>query len=168
MAKKKESAEKTSRELQSRHARGAMSPFDEMDRLMGRFMRGRWPRPFSDDWFAWPEAGMPFEQPMPRVDVVDKDDEVEVTAELPGVTKDQLDVSVSDNALTIRGSTTHEEKEEKGEYYRREIRKGEFSRTVALPADVKGDQAKASFEDGVLTITLPKLEKAKRSSIKVE
>jgi len=168
MAKTKEPGEKALGALQPGEAYGALSQFDEMDRLMGSLMRGRWPRLFSEDWSLWPEFGTSLERPMPRVDVVDKDDEVEVTAELPGVKKEDLDVSVSDNTLTIRSSTSHEEKEEKGEYYRREIRKGEFFRNVALPADVNGDQAKASFENGVLKISLPKLETAKRQSIKVE
>ena len=168
MAKKKESGEKASGSLQPREAYKAMSPFDELDRLMGSLMRGRWPRLFSEDQLPWLELGASLERPMPRVDVVDKDDGVEVTVELPGVKKDELDVSVSNNTLTIRGATSHEEKEEKGEYYRREIRRGEFSRTVALPADVNGDQAKASFENGVLKISLPKLEQARRLSIKVE
>jgi len=168
MAKEKESGERKLGALQPREAYRDLGRFDELDRLMGSFIRGRWPRLFSEDWFPWPESRMRFEQPMPKVDVVDKDDEVQVTAELPGVKKEELDVAISDNRLTIRGSTSHEEKEEKGEYYRREIRKGAFSRTVVLPADVDGDQAKASFEDGVLKISLPKLEKAKRLSIKVE
>ncbi len=168
MQKKTETGKKQSGALQHPEGYRALSPFDELDRLMGSFMRGRWPRLLSEDWPPWPELGFSLEQPVPRVDVVDKDDEVEVTAELPGVKKEELDVSVSDSTLTIRGSTSHEEKEEKDAYYRREIRQGEFSRTIALPAGIDGDQAKAAFENGVLKITLPKSEKAKRLSIKVE
>ena len=168
MLMKTESGKKTSGALKPRAGYGTLSPFDELDRLMGSFMRGRWPRLLSEDWLPWSEFETSFERPMPRVDVVDKDEAVEVTAELPGVKKDELDVTVSDNTLTIRGSTSHEEKEEKGEYYRREIHQGEFARTIALPAGVDGDQAKAAFENGVLRITLPKLEKAKRLSIKVK
>ena len=85
-----------------------------------------------------------------------------------GIEKDDLDISVSDNLLTIKGETKHEEKEEKGEYYRCEISRGTFSRTVALPSDVDSEGGKAKFKDGVLELTLPKIEKTKRRSIKIE
>jgi HSP20 family protein len=69
--------------------------------------------------------------------------------------------------VTIKGQTGHEEKEEKGEYYRCEISRGAFSRTVSLPAEVDADKAAAEFKDGVLEIRLPKLEHAKRRVLKV-
>jgi HSP20 family protein len=105
---------------------------------------------------------------MPRVDVIDREDEILVRAEVPGVDKKDLEVSLTDNAVTIKGSTRHEEKEEKGDFYRSEISRGSFSRTVALPGEVDGDKAKASFKDGVVEIAMPKLEASKRRSIKVE
>ena len=105
---------------------------------------------------------------MPRVDIIDGEEHVEVMAELPGVKKDELDISVLDNMLAIRGSTSQEQTREKGEYHRREIRSGEFSRVVALPAPVNGDQAKAVFENGILKISLHKLARARRRNIKVE
>jgi len=104
---------------------------------------------------------------MPRVDIVDRDDELVVKAESPGVDKKDLDISVTDNAVTIKGSTSHEEKEEKGDYYRCEISSGAYSRTLVLPSEVEADKAKANFKDGVLELTLPKLKKAKRHTIKV-
>ncbi len=168
MLKKVETGHKPTNALRPQVGYRALSPFDDLDRLMSSITRGRWPRSFSEDWSFWPELEMGPQRPVPRVDVVEKDDAVEVTAELPGVKKGELDVSVSDDILTICGSTRHEENEEKGEYYHREIRQGEFSRTLALPAGVDGEQAKAAFENGVLKITLPKLEKAKRTSSKVK
>lgn len=167
MAKQKET-EKKSKALQSGELYRAPSPFEELDRLMGSFMRSPWSRLLSEEWSPWPQLGLQLDRPMPRVDVIDSDENVEVMAELPGVKKEELDISVSDNTLTIRGSTSHEETKEQGEYHRREIRRGEFSRTVVLPAPVNGDQAKASFENGVLKISLPKLAKAKRRNIQVE
>ena len=110
----------------------------------------------------------PFEGRMPKVDVIDRDTEVVVRAELPGVDKKDLDVSVSANAVTIKASTKAEHKEEKGDYYRCEITQGSISRTVALPADVDGDQAKAAFKDGVLELTMPKVAGSRKQSIKVE
>jgi HSP20 family protein len=89
-------------------------------------------------------------------------------AEVPGVEKKDIDVSVTGNSVTIKGETKREEKEEKGEYYRSEISRAAFSRTLALPAQVDPERANASFKDGVLEITLPKVEKAKRRTLKPE
>nr|WP_305910063.1 Hsp20/alpha crystallin family protein [Methylomarinum sp. Ch1-1]MDP4523013.1 Hsp20/alpha crystallin family protein [Methylomarinum sp. Ch1-1] len=70
--------------------------------------------------------------------------------------------------MTIRASSQKEEKEETKQYYRQEISRGEFQRTLSLPANVDSDKAKASFKDGILAISLPKLEKSKRKSIEIK
>jgi HSP20 family protein len=100
--------------------------------------------------------------------VIERDDAVIVKAELPGVDKKDIDVSVTSNTVTIKGSTSHEEKEEKGDYYRCEMSRGSYSRTLSLPADVDEGKAKAKLKDGILELTLPKVKKSKRQSIKVE
>ena len=82
--------------------------------------------------------------------------------------KDSLDVSMTDTAVTIKGTTSHERKEEKEDYYRSEITKGSFSRTVALPENVDGSKAKATFTDGVLELTVPKVKETKRHSVKLD
>lgn len=146
----------------------ALSPFEEMDRMFDTFFSRGWMRPFGRDWPSWGEMMAPLAERMPRVDVIDRNEEVIVRAEVPGVDKDDIDVSLSDNAVTIKGATSHEEKEEKGDYYRCETRRGSFSRTVTLPAAVDGSKAKAKFKDGVLELTLPKTGGARRRSIKVE
>lgn len=159
-------SEKQTQELRPSVSARPMSPFEEMDRFFeGLFPRG-WMRPWRWEWPGWPS--MPFEGKMPRVDVIERDNEIVVRAEVPGVDKKDLDVSMTDQTVTIKGATSHEEKEEKGEYYRCEISRGGFSRTVALPAEVDGAKAKASFKDGVLELVAPKIEKAKRRSIKVD
>jgi HSP20 family protein len=112
--------------------------------------------------------GFPLQGNMPNMDVIDRDDEIVVQAELPGVNKEDLDISLSETAITVKGTTHREEKEEKGDFYRREMSRGSFTRTVSLPGKVDGTKAKASFKDGVLEVTLPKLEGAKRHTIKVE
>jgi HSP20 family protein len=84
------------------------------------------------------------------------------------VKKEDLDVSMTDSTVTIKGTTSHEEKQEKGNYYRCEIARGAFSRTVALPSNVDTDKAKAVFNEGILELTIPKVEKAKRKNITVE
>lgn len=145
----------------------AMTPFEEMDRLFDSFLRGGWIRPFSASWPTLPEAALPFDR-IPRVDVIDRDSEILVRAELPGAEKKDIDISVSDDSVTIKGSINREEKEEKSDYYRHELISGSFSRTVGLPATVDGARSKANFKDGVLELTLPKLEKTKRHNVKVE
>lgn len=161
-----ESKEK-GREMQKAGPGRPLSPYEEMDRMFEGFFPRGWMRPFRWEWPAWAE--MPaFEGRMPRVDVVDRDAEILVRAELPGVQKKDLDVSLTDNTVTIRATTEHEEKEEEGDYYRREISRGTFTRTVALPSEVDESKAKASFKDGILELTLPKMERAKRRTLQVE
>lgn len=143
-----------------------LSPLDELDQWFDEFRRN-WMQPFS---FGrnWPEAGFAFGGRLPRVDVIDRENEFCVRAELPGVSKENLDVSLHDNALTIRATIQKEEKEEKDQYYRRETSRGEFQRTVRLPAPVESENAKATFKDGILELTIPKAPGFKRQSIKIE
>lgn len=150
----------------------ALSPFDEMERMMDRMFGGFFPRawmhPLRWEHPRWGELAAPFEGKWPQVDVIDREAEVVVRAELPGVEKKDLDVSIGDNTVTIKAATKHEEREEKGDYYRCEISQGSYARTVGLPAEVDASKAKAKFKDGLLELTLPKLEKSKRRSITVE
>jgi HSP20 family protein len=154
-----------SQEIQRRRATAAMSPWEEMDRFFENsfprnMMRsGRWP---------WPEWPSRLEAKLPAVDIIDRTEDILVRAEVPGVKKEDLDVSVSDNLVTIRGTTRHEEEKKDEQYYRREMTRGEFSRSVSLPADVDSARAKASFKDGVLELTLPKTAPSQRRSVKVE
>ncbi len=145
-----------------------LSPFEEFDRMFeNAFSRG-WMRPSLWGMGNMPELGKAFEGRVPNVDVIDRDNEILVRAELPGVDKDNIEVTLSDNAVTIKGSTRKEEKEEKGDFYRCEISSGSFSRTVGLPARVDSEHSKAVFKDGVLELKLAKTEKASRRSIKIE
>lgn len=143
-----------------------LSPFEEMERLMDEFFPRGWLRRW--DWPVFPELARRMEFRLPKVDIIDRDAEVVVKAEIPGVDKKDLDVTVSGNTVTIKGQTSHEEKEEKGDYYRSEISRGSFARTLSLPADVDATQAKATFKDGILELILPKKEAARRQSIKIE
>lgn len=165
-----EENERQDQELQTRTPRRPASPVDEMERLFEDFLGRRGLSPFFRG--DWPGAGemAPFEGRSPRVDVKDRESDIQVRAELPGVSKDDLDVSVTENTVTIKASTRQEkeEGEEGGDYYRREIAVGDFTRTVALPVDVDSDSAKAHFDNGVLELTLPKREQARRRRIKVE
>ncbi|MFO7594387.1 MAG: Hsp20/alpha crystallin family protein [Pseudomonadota bacterium] len=145
-----------------------LTPFEEMDRIMEGFFPRRWLHPFRWDLPTMSDLGAPFDIKSPGVDIIERDNEVIVKAEVPGVAKEDLDVSVTDNSVTIKGCTSHEETEEKGDYYRSEIRRGSFSRTVALPSSVNSDKAKATFKDGILELTIPKVEKSKRKSVTID
>ena len=101
----------------------------------------------------------------PRVDVVETDREIKVSAELPGMDEEDIELRLDNNILTIRG----EKKQEKGEnYYRSERVYGTFQRAIRLPAEVDADKAEAVFKNGVLTVRLPKTvaSRAKKISIK--
>lgn len=151
-----------------RHAGGQwLSPFEEMDRLFERFFPHGWLRPWRAEMPGWGEL-MPFEVRTPRVDVIDREGELIVRAEVPGVKKDDLDVSVTDDSVTIRGEVKHETAEEEGEYYHREMTYGSFYRIIPLPAGVDTEKCKVTFKDGILEMKLPKLEVAKRRKIEIE
>jgi HSP20 family protein len=167
-SKQQTTASAKGQEIQKAAPAKVMGPFEEMERMFENFFSPGWMRPLH-----WPrsllgEMAAPFSGAMPRVDVIDRDDEVVVRAEIPGVEKRDLDVSMTGNTATVKGSTRHEEKEEKGNYYRCEISHGAFSRTVALPAEVDDSKAKAVFKDGLLELTIPKKEKSKRHSISIQ
>jgi HSP20 family protein len=142
-----------------------MRPYEDMDRLFDDFFPRGWLRPLRE---RMAELSLPWEGKMPKVDVVDRDNEVVVRAEVPGVNKEDLEISVTGNLFTIRGQTRREEKEEKGDYYRCEVSQGSFTRTLTLPAEVTEAGAKAQLKDGMLEVTLPKAEQAKKRAIKVE
>ena len=144
------------------------APFGDMEQLFDNLFKRGWLRPFGWDRPRGGELRGPLEERMPKVDIIDREDQVVVRAEVPGVNKDDLDVSVSDNAVTIRGETRHEEKEEKGDYYRSEMTRGSFARTVMLPTTVDANQATAMFCDGVLELTLPKVEQARKKTVKID
>lgn len=102
------------------------------------------------------------------VDLSETDGQVVVKAALPGIQPEDVDISVSDGVLTIKGETKSEEKTEAENYHRREIRYGAFSRSIPLPAQVNDEKADAVFQDGVLSVTLPKAEVAKPKQIKIK
>lgn len=168
MAKTTTVAEERKQELQEARPVRMLSPFEEMERIFeNAFPRG-WLRPFAWERPLWHELFEPMEASFPKVDMIDRDDEILVRAEIPGVAKKDLEVLVTDDTLTIKAARRREEKEEKGDFYRREISHGAFARTLMLPATVDGAAAKARFKDGVLELTLVKVEKAKRHSVPVE
>ena len=126
------------------------------------FMETVWPGVFSP--FITRQATQP---QIAHIDVLDHDDAFVLNAEIAGVDKDRLDVQVHGNQVYISGIKEEDSSREEGNYIYRERRYGEFSRTVQLPADVNSDQTKATYKDGVLELTLPKTESAKRKKIAI-
>lgn len=104
----------------------------------------------------------------PAVDVAETENEVIVKAELPGIDPKNLEVHVTEDSLDIKGEIKDEWEERDVGYCRRERYCGTFERTIALPAKVKQDEVKAQYKDGILTITLPKVEPSKPKARKVE
>lgn len=104
----------------------------------------------------------------PAVEVYETDQEVVVRAELPGVDPKNVNVTVQDNTVTIEAEAKEEQEERGRNHLRRELRYGQFCRSLALPAEVKADQAKATYRNGVLELRVPKSERAKPKQVKVE
>lgn len=158
------------------HPAHFMAPFEDMERLFEGFFGSEWPRPMQWEWPRLMRMRTPLESAlrrtemvrMPHVDMIDRESDILVRAELAGVDKKDMEIAVTDNTLTIKGCTRQESKQEEGDYYRCEIAQGAFARTMTLPCAVDGDKAKATFKDGMLELVLPKLEPAKRRAIKVE
>lgn len=104
----------------------------------------------------------------PSVDMYDEKEEIVVKAEVPGIEKENINISISDNMLTIKGETKKEEEVKEEDYYYAERSTGSFSRILSLPTKVQADKIKASFKDGILEIRLPKSEEAKPKEIKID
>ena len=104
----------------------------------------------------------------PAVDIFDNDNEIVLKAELPGLKKEEIDIHVEDNLLTLRGERKREEEVKDKGYYRSERAYGTFSRSFTLPATVDVKKINASYKDGVLAVTLPKAEEAKPRQIEVK
>lgn len=108
-----------------------------------------------------------FEMKFPRIDMVDRDGELLVRAELPGIEKKDLEITIADDFLTLSVHREVSEKEESEHFYRAEMARGAFERTIPLPVDVVGDKAKAELKDGILELVLPKATKVRRHKVNV-
>ena len=104
----------------------------------------------------------------PRIDVKEDDASYEIAAELPGLEEKDIEISVSDGSLVLRGEKSSDSEEKEGKYYRQERIYGRFERTFHLPDGVEADKIEAKFKNGVLAIHLPKKEEAKKVVRQVE
>jgi len=133
-------------------------------------LRDRMDRLFSDalgrGWGS--EEGLATAPWIPPVDVFETPENIVLKADLPDVKKEEVDISIENNTLTIKGERKFENEVKEKDFYRMERRYGTFSRTFTLPPSVTAEKAEAAFENGVLTLTLPKREESKPKQIKVQ
>lgn len=130
-----------------------LEPFEDMDKMFSEFMptvRGA-------------QSGF-----MPAIDMYEDKDNVIIEAQLAGIDPDQVSIAIENDVLSIKGESEKKSEIDEKNYYRKEIRRGSFYRSVPLPAHVQGDNAKALAEDGVLKITIPKAPETKPKTIKIE
>ncbi len=139
----------------------------EVDRLFEDFGDDFWRRPFRS--LAALERGWPKQfAAAPAVDVTETDKAYEITAELPGMDEKNVEVSLSDGGITIKGEKKEETEEKQKDYYVSERRYGSFERHFGLPEGVDADKIEASFKNGVLKVMLPKTTEAQAPAKKIE
>lgn len=142
------------------------SPFGELLSLrqaMDRLFEDSYIRPGS---WGFGSGGTAEGMALP-LDVSTTNDELVIQAALPGVKPDEVDITVENGTLTIRGETTSERNEGEGDYLVREIRRGTFSRSISLPGGLEPDKASATFDNGMLTLRVPKAEQVKPRQIRI-
>lgn len=129
---------------------------DEMDKMWNRFF-GEWPgmEPFKGEW-------------APSLDISETKDNIVVKAEVPGMDSKDIDISLANDVLTVKGEKKQEKEEKDENYHRVERSYGAFSRSIRLAREVQGDRIKATYKNGVLKITLPKSEEAKKKEVKIK
>jgi HSP20 family protein len=141
--------------------REAAELMNEFDRVLEYpLLRQRWGMPLRTN-----EVVGSWNLPL---DVAEKGDVFTVKASLPGISPDDLNVTLEDNVLTIQGETKQDETIEENSYHIRERRYGSFSRSVRFPVPVEGDKVEAEYENGVLTLSIPKAEAVKPKRIAVK
>ena len=130
---------------------------EEMNRLFDGFFTG------------WPERrrGLLEGEWAPSIDIAETEEDIVVTAELPGIKLDEVDITITDDILTLKGEKKEENEVKDKNYHRIERSYGSFQRSISLPTGVQGDKAKAAYKNGVLQVTVPKAEEAKPKQIKI-
>jgi len=156
-------AGKESKELAKAESAGIPSTFWDAEKWFEDVFR----KPFTLGWLP----GLKFprtEELSPSVDIFEEKNDVVVKAELPGMKKEDIDVTVTDDTISISGEKKKEEEIEKKNYHRWECSYGSFARTFTLPAEVQTDKVKAEFKNGVLEVRIPKTDAAIKKEKKVK
>ena len=136
-----------------------------MEEFFEDFPPRRWMETFEPFGWKWPTE-VDYERAF-RLDLVDRDKELIVRAELPGVEKDDVKVTISGDRLLIEAEREFEEEDEQEDFYRHELGYGRLMRTVALPVEVDPENIHAELKEGILKVTLPKIRVAERHTVKV-
>ena len=134
----------------------------EIDQLFDNFFRGSWLSPFRQN----DQTGMGGMM-LPKVDIAEGKKQYTITVEVPGVEEKDIDLTISDGTLTIRGEKRHEEENHDRQYHRVERSYGAFQRVLSLPDDSKEDAVEANFKNGILTLTVPKTTNSKPGGRKI-
>lgn len=138
-----------------------MRELQTMRRFMDRFMD----EPFFDAPQLWSQRGEAFPLPL---DVLEEEGEYIVKASMPGVDPEQVEITLTDNVLTIKGESKREHEDKQPNYHVRERSYGSFMRQISLPMGIDADKVEATNENGVLTLHLPKSEASKPKKISVQ
>jgi HSP20 family protein len=155
--------EKSERGLSPSQGQGQLSPFNELNRIRNQILRM-----FEDPFGMASTASSFFEGWNPAVDIYEDKDKVTVRAELPGMKKEDIDVTIVGDTLTLSGERKHEETQGEGENYRSERYLGRFQRSITLPTEVDPNKVEATYRDGLLSISLQKSEQARRKQIEIK
>ena len=134
-----------------------LMPYD-MVRTFNKLVDGLWPEEGETRKFNW----------APPVDICETGDSMAFKVELPGIPQEDIEIEVSGGVLTIRGEKKLEEESKDETWHRREVSYGSFLRSFSLPSNMKADEAQASFKDGILTVNIPKEEKALHRKIEIK
>lgn len=105
---------------------------------------------------------------LPKVDLIDSKNAILMRAELPGLSKKDIEVTLDGDVLKVKGHVTSEKLEEGNEYYKQEIHNASFARSISVPNNIDGSQIEASLKDGVLEVTLPKTKESKKHTVNVQ
>jgi len=140
-----------------------LSPFYSLQKEINRIFDSFFNEISSDRFLS--ETGSAF---MPNIDIKEKDKEIVVTAELPGMDAEDIEINISDDVLTLRGEKKEEKEEKEGNYYRRECSYGSFHRDIPLPVEIDPDKVEAEFKRGVLKVRLPKKPESERKAKRIQ
>ncbi len=136
-----------------------------MEEFFEDFPPRRWMETFEPFGWRWP-TDIGYERAF-RLDIVDHEKELIVRAELPGVEKDDVEITISGDRLTIEAEREFEEEEEREDFYRHEMGYGKLLRTVTLPVEVEHEKIHAELTEGILKVILPKVRVAEKHTVKV-
>jgi HSP20 family protein len=151
-----------------RRAEMEPSRLSDVERMFEDWFEDFWAKPFPRLWRPRFARLRSISLEAPALDVYEQKDDLIVKAEIPGLTKDEIDITLEGNTLMIKGEKKKEEEVKEEDYYRCERTYGAFSRSIDLPVAVQTDKVNASFKNGVLEIRLPKTEEAKKNVVKVK